>query len=256
MICFLSAANFLSIWDYHSSTDMKKYFIAAIVLLFNLTLIAQENNFFVGASSVYNIPVGMMSKRMQGNIGVMLFAGKPVSTDWTWIGKFEYFKLTDVNKDEMKKFVKSDVLGDLKTFEFQLPKMKMEFTAAGLSAEAKYKLLRADGFNCDVNFGFGFYFWEYFRESYKDSLTIDSSGTGNFVLIETLDVPSLRQKDWSGTLNFGTDLNFNFFHPLTFILSANYKLIIAELWPTLALNLENVSGIQFIELRAGLKYEF
>ncbi|MFN3873927.1 MAG: hypothetical protein ACK4R9_13085 [Ignavibacterium sp.] len=235
---------------------MNKYFIVTIALLLNLTLIAQENNFFVGTSTVYNLPVGMMSKRMQGNFGFNLYVGKPVSNDWIWIGKLEYFRLNDVNKDEMKKFVKSDVLGEIQTFEFQLPKMKMEFTAAGLTAEAKYKLFKADGFDLDVNFGFGFYFWEYFRDSYKDSLTIDTSGTGTFVLIEELNVPSLRQKDWSGALNFGTDFNFNFFRPVSFIISANYKIIISELWPTLALNLENVSGIQFIELRAGLRYEF
>lgn len=234
---------------------MKKYFIVAFILLLNFSLIAQENNFFVGASSVYNLPLGMMAKRMKGNFGFMLYGGKPVSAEWTWIGKLEYFNLTDVNKDEMKKFVKSDVLGDVQTFEFLLPKMKMEFKAAGLTAEAKYKLFKSDSFDFNVNFGFGFYYWEFFRDSYKDSLVVDTSGTGDLVLIEALDVPSLRQKDWSGALNLGVDFNLNFFHPVSFIISTNYKLIIAELWPTLALNLENVSGIQFLEIRAGLKYE-
>lgn len=233
---------------------MKKIYL--LLLIFNLTLFAQENNFFVGVSSTYNFPVGQLAKRLEGNFGFLIYAGKPVSSDWTWIGKLEYFKLTDVNKTEMKKFIKTDVLGSIQTFEFSLPRMEMNLTAAGLNAEAKYNLFRTDLFDTDINLGFGFYFWEYFRNSYKDSLTIDTTGNGNFVLIEELDVPSLRQKDWSGSINFGTDFNLNIFAPFIISLSVNYKIIIAELWPTLALNLENVSGLQFLDLRAGIKYEF
>jgi hypothetical protein len=233
---------------------MKKIYL--LLLIFNLTSFAQENNFFVGVSSTYNFPVGQLAKRLEGNFGFLIYAGKPVSADWTWIGKLEYFKLTDVNKTEMKKFIKTDVLGSIQTFEFSLPKMEMNLTAAGLTAEAKYKLFKSDLFDTDINLGFGFYFWEYFRNSYKDSLTIDTTGNGNLVLIEELDVPSLRQKDWSGSVNFGTDFNLNFLTPFIINLSVNYKIIIAELWPTLALNLENVSGLQFLDLRAGIKYEF
>lgn len=233
---------------------MKKYFL--IILFFNITLFAQENNFFIGASSAYNFPVGQLGKRLNGNFGFLLYAGKPVSENWIWIGKLEYFKLTDVNKDEMKKFVKSDVLGSIQTFEFGLPNIEMELTAAGLTAEAKYRFFKSDFLDADFNFGFGFFYWEFFRNSYNDSLFIDSTGNGDLVLVEELNVPSLRQKDWSGSLNFGTDFNFNFFTPLKINLAVNYKLIIAELWPTLALNLENVSGLQLIDLRAGLKYEF
>lgn len=254
MICFHSTMNFPLILDYPLNTNMKRIYL--MFLAFNLTLFAQENNFFVGVSSTYNLPVGQLGKRLNGNFGFLLYAGKPVSENWIWIGKLEYFKLTDVNKDEMKKFVKSDVLGSIQTFEFALPNIKMELTAAGLTAEAKYRFFRSDFLDADINFGFGFFYWEYFRNSYKDSLTIDTTGNGNFVLIDELDVPSLRQKDWSGSINFGTDFNLNYFNPFRINLSVNYKLIIAELWPTLALNLENVSGLQFIDFRAGIKYEF
>ncbi len=256
MICSHSAVKFLLTWVYHLSIDMKKYLTIILTFFFCITSFSQENKIFIGASTNYNLPLGMMANRMEGNVGFSVYAGRPVSSDWTWIGKFDYFKLNEVNKDEMRKFIKSDALGDLQTFEFKLPKMKMEFTAAGLTAEAKYKLIYLEEFDINFNFGFGFYFWEYFRESYKDSLTIDSAGTGTILLIEELNVPALRQKDWNGALNFGTDVNLNFFNPVTINISANYKLLIAELWSTLALNLENVSGIQFLELRAGLRYNF
>lgn len=233
---------------------MKKIFL--FILLLNFTVFSQENIFFIGVSSTYNFPTGQLGKRLNGNLGFLLYLGKPVSDDWTWVGKLEYFKLTDVNKNEMKKFIKSDLLGSVRTFEFPLTNIEMNLTAVGLTAEAKYRIFRTSFFDTDFNLGFGFFFWEFFRNSYMDSLFVDSTGNGDFVLVEALNVPSLRQKDWSGSVNFGTEFNVNFFDPLSINLAINYKLIIAELWPSLALNLENVSGLQFIDIRAGVKYEF
>ena len=98
----------------------------------------------------------------------------------------------------------------------------------------------------------GFYYWNYDRGSYSDSLFADTTGRGDLVIIEIINVPALNQKDWSGGLNAGVDFNINIFEPVWLNLSANYKLIIAELWPTLDLNLENVSGLQFFDFRAGI----
>ena len=234
---------------------MKKLFTFISIIFISFTLQAQ-NKFLVGASANYNVPVGMLSNRLEAAPGFLIYAGKQISSDWTWIGKIEYFKLTDVNKNQMKKFVKSDVLGTIKTFEFPLPKIKMDLTVAGLTAEAKYNFFRTDLIDANLNLGFGFFYWEHFRSDYKDSLFVDSTGAGNLILVESLNVPSLKQKDWSGGVNFGLDVNFNIYSPISLNLSANYKLIIAELWPTLALNLENVSGLQFLDLRAGIKFNF
>lgn len=234
---------------------MKKLFIILSIIIIT-TSIQSQNKYFVGASANYNIPVGMLSNRLEPAPGFLIYFGKQTSQDWVWTGKLEYFKLTDVNKKEMKKFVKSDVLGPIKTFEFPLPKIKMDLTVAGLTAETKYNFLKSDFVDANVNLGFGFYYWEHFRSDYKDSLFVDSTGNRTLVLVEVLNVPSLRQKDWSGGVNFGLDFVFNLFEPFSLNLSANYKIIIAELWPTLALNLENVSGLQFLDLRAGVRFEF
>lgn len=234
---------------------MKKLFtILSIIII--ATSVYSQNKLLVGASANYNIPIGMLANRMKPAPGYLIYFGKQTSQDWTWTGKFEYFKLSDVNKEQMKKFVKSDVLGRIKTFEFPLPKIKMDLTVAGLTAETKYNFLNSDLVDANINLGFGFYFWEHFRSDYKDSLFIDSTGAGNLVLIEVLNVPSLRQKDWSGGVNFGLDFIFNLLEPFSLNISANYKIIIAELWPTLALNLENVSGLQFVDLRAGIRFDF
>lgn len=234
---------------------MKNLFTILFVLIF-ISSPYPQNNFFVGASANYNIPIGMLSNRLEAAPGLLIYFGKQTSKDWTWIGKFEYFKLTDVNKTQMKKYVKSDVLGQIRTFEFNLPKLKMDLTVVGVTAEAKYNVFNSDVADAYLNLGFGFYYWEHFRSDYKDSLFVDSTGRGTLVLVEVLNVPSLRQKDWSGGVNFGLDFIFNLFDPLSLNVSANYKLIIAELWPTLALNLENVSGLQFLDVRAGIRFNF
>lgn len=234
---------------------MKKLFTFLSIIIIASSIYSQ-NEFLVGASANYNIPVGMLANRMEPAPGFLIYFGKQTSQDWTWIGKIEYFKLSDVNKDKMKKFVKSDVLGPIKTFEFPLPNLKMDLTVAGFTAESKYNFLNTELFDANINLGFGFYYWEHFRSDYKDSLFVDTAGAGNRVLIEVLNVPTLKQKDWSGGVNFGLDFIFYFFEPLSFNVSANYKIIIAELWPTLALNLENVSGLQFVDLRAGIRFDF
>lgn len=234
---------------------MKNLFTILSIIIITSSAIAQ-NKFLIGASANYNLPFGMLSNRLEPAPGFLVFFGRQTSEDWTWIGKFEYFKLSDVNKEQMKKFVKSDILGPVQTFEFQLPKLKMDLTVAGLSAEAKYNFLNTDIVDANINFGFGFYYWEHFRSDYKDSLFVQSTNSGNAVLVEVLNVPSLRQKDWSGGVNFGLDFILSLFDPFSLNLSANYKLIIAELWPTLALNLENVSGLQFFDLRAGIRFDF
>jgi hypothetical protein len=128
----------------------------------------------------------------------------------------------------------------------------MELSVAGFTAEAKYKLFKEDFFETDINLGFGFYYWNYERGSFNDSLFVDTTGNGDLALVEVLDVPSLNQKDWSGGLNAGLDFNIKVFEPVWLNFSVNYKFIIAELWPTLALNMENVSGLQFVDFRAGI----
>jgi hypothetical protein len=231
----------------------KYFFIAVLTFLCFNDILAQSKSFIIGADANYNLPLGTLSERLKGAFGGIVYAGKKVSDSWTWTGKLEYFKLTKVNKDKRFKTIEAEIGGEISSYTFPLPNLKMDLTVAGLLAEAKYNLLKTEIFTTDVNIGFGFYFWEHFRSSYFDSLKVDTSGSGNFVLVEELKVPSLRQKDWSGGINLGVDFNVLLFDPLWMNLSGNYKLIIGELWPTLELNLENVSGLQFIDFRAGIR---
>ena len=224
-----------------------------IFLLSVCFLQAQNSNWVIGANTNYNFPIAGFADRMEGNFGGLIYAGKQVSENWTWLGKLEYFKLSDVNKDQMFKIIKAEVNNTLNDYRFELPLLEMEFTTAGLSVEARYSVLKSVFIEADLNFGFGFYYWEYSRTGYSDSLTIDTTGNGDLQLVEFLEVPPFFQKDWSGGISIGTDFNIKLFDPLTLNFGVNYKLIIAELWPALSLNLENVSGLQFLDLRAGFR---
>jgi len=215
-------------------------------------LFLAQDKYIIGAGGNYNLPVGSLADRMNGSFGGWFYAGKQVSDNWTWVGKFEYFKLDEVNQDQMYKIVETNINGVNQDLRFELPGIKMDLTVAGFTAEAKYKLFKTDLFETDLNLGFGFYYWSYDRGSYTDSLLADTTGSGNLVVVDIINVPALNQKDWSGGLNAGLDFNVYLFEPVWLNLSANYKLIIAELWPTLDLNLENVSGLQFFDFRAGI----
>ncbi len=233
---------------------MKSFKYSIIIFVISVSLIkAQNYPWFIGANSNYNLPLAGLSDRMEGNFGGLIYAGKKTSDNWTWVGKVEYFKLADVNKDQMFKIVKSEVNDVISDYRFELPLLDMEFTAAGLSVEARYNLFNYTFIEADLNFGFGFYYWEYSRTGYKDSLFIDTTGAGDLLLAEYLNVPPLFQKDWSGGITIGTDFNLSLFDPLSLNFGINYKLIIAELWPALSLNLENVSGLQFLDLRVGFR---
>ncbi len=254
MIFHLAAKSQLNS-DFQFSIDfmkMIKYYIFLMIII-SAECYSQDNSWIVGADGNYNMPIGTLSKRFEGSIGGIVYAGKKSNNDWTWVGKFEYFKLNDVNKDYSNKIVKTEELGVVREYKFDLPKLKMDLTVAGLSVEARYNLFNSEIVEANINFGFGFYYWQHTRNEYKDSLFADTSGQGNFALVEVLNVPKLEQKDWSGGINIGADINFPLFSTIDFNLGFNYKIIITELWPALALNLENVSGLQFLDIRAGFR---
>jgi hypothetical protein len=232
---------------------MKLFLKIFLIAVFTLSqFLLAQNKFVIGVGGNYNLPVGSLADRMNGAFGGWFYAGKQVSDDWTWVGKFEYFKLTDVNEENMYKIVETNINGVNQNLRFELPGINMELSVMGFTAEAKYKLFKSDIFETDLSLGFGFYYWNYDRGNYTDSLLADTTGSGDLVVVDIINVPALNQKDWSGGLNAGLDLNVNVFEPVWLNLSVNYKLIIAELWPTLDLNLENVSGLQFFDFRAGI----
>lgn len=228
--------------------------IFLFLLLSYSSLSAQ--NYFAGGGIIYCSPTGTLSNRVEGNFGGLIYWGEKISGKFNWRLKAEYFETSKPNSEKLSVRIESDINNQTKQFTFPLKNLQMKFSYAGLAAEGNYKFFDAGAFNAELVFGFGFYHWEHLRGGYSDSLFVDTTGAGNFLLVKKINLQPLAQKDWSGGLTLGLNFNLNLFEPIAIEFSGNYKLLIAELWPSLAIDLENVSGIQLFDLRAGVKYNF
>jgi len=78
---------------------------------------------------------------------------------------------------------------------------------------------------------------------------------GIYQLEERL-VPERFQQGWSFAGSLGAGLLVHLTSNLKISTSINYQLVVAELWPALALHLENVSGLQMAGLHLKLQWWF
>ncbi len=226
------------------------YVLAALFFISAIEIPAQEEAYIAGASGAMYIPLGTMADRYKSTFGGSFYFGKEVSESWSWVGKFEYFKFSKLNEDNL--FKPKYVM--IKGAEILLPplnNLKMDFEAFGLTAVAAYKFINSYLIQADLELGFGVYRWYNKRSEFNAS--IDTSGTGKTY---NLSVPANDEEDWSAGLNLGAGFIMPIYKPVSFYASANYKMIVGELWPALALDLENVSSFQIIEIKAGLRARF
>jgi hypothetical protein len=231
-------------------------FLISLTVLPN-TLFAQDEGAFVaGANGEMYIPIGTLSQRYKNTYGGSVYFGREVSEDWTWVGKIEYFKYDKMNTDNAFVTRSVKVEGVDTKLTYPLPKLKMDLEVIGLSANASYNFINEGILRTDLELGFGVYRWIHHRGAYYDSLYADTAGSGSPVVIDRIKVPSKTESDWNGGLTLGIGVDVAFYKPLSFYASANYKIIIGELWPALALNLENVSSLQMVEVKVGLRARF
>jgi hypothetical protein len=228
-----------------------------IILLSSFSFAQQKDTdeypYIINATADYYMPVGSLADRFEGTIGGTFYFGKQISDDYTWLGKIEYFKYTEVNSDNLNKSIEVEIGDETKTFSIPLTDLNMEMEVYGFGVETRYNLLRTGFFESELNLGFGFYYWDFNRDAYLDSVSVDTSGAGDLALISVIDVPENNQKDWSGAINLGIDAAVKIYEPVWFYTSVNYKLIIGELWPALALDMESVSGMQMLDIKGGIK---
>lgn len=226
-----------------------------IVLLcaYHSNVFAQKDSYKISFQASYLLPIGTFADRFDATTGGAISFGKQISEEWTWSGIVEYFKFGDTNEDNLNKTFEAEIGGEPQLFTVPLEDLDMEFESYGLAVEAKYHALNYGFLKADMHAAFGFYHWENVRGAYYDSVMVDTTGTGELVKIWNFEVPENKQEDWSGVFTIGADLDVKLFEPVWFTINANYKLIIGELWPALALDLENVSGIQMFQIRSGLK---
>jgi hypothetical protein len=238
--------------------EMKKYFklslYLSIFLTPSLSLFGQANPFIAGLKGSFYTPIGSLSNRFLSTYGGSVYFGQSISQNWTWKGEVEYLDFNKVNSDRLFITRKITVKEKDQAFKLPLPKLYMDLKIYGLSAQAQYKLFNWDFFSTDLSFGFGIYRWKSIRSSYYDTLRVDT--WGGVLDVAILKVPEITQQDWSGGFNLGLDLEIKMIEPIWINFGAYYKAIIGELWPTLNLDLENVSTFQMLHMHIGINARF
>jgi len=235
---------------------MKKllYIFTLVITLVSVKETFSQDSYMAGANANYYIPLGTLSDRYKPAMGESFYFGKDVSENWTWVGKLEYCKFDDMNMDKL--VITRRLTTNGPQYKIPLSKINISLEEVGLTANASYHMLSTDIMKADIELGFGIYRWKHTRADYKDSVYVDTTGKGDLALEEYLNVPGRTEEDWSGGLNVGFSVDVNVYKWASVYASASYKMIIGELWPALSLDLENVSGMQMIELRAGIRARF
>ncbi len=226
-------------------------FITLTTLVLSANLYSQR--FFVGGEASYLMPLGTLGDRYNPGNGFSLIAGEVTKEAWNWSGRFEYFRFGESNPDHMKVKRRLTVAGAQKDYDIALKSLTMEMNVYGLSANLNYDFVDLGFVRGQASLGFGVYRWENLRSEVKDTLSADTSGTGAQVFVEYLQVPENKQFDWSGGFYAGLKIDVPVYDPVSINFSGHYKGVIGELWPALALNQENVSVFQMLELKLGIK---
>ena len=235
---------------------MKNYsLIICLILGVAPYMNAQEKTFSVTARGSYMVPVGSLNNRFLpgygGAVDVAFTRGTP-----TWSCSIEYARFSRENRDKLTltRAVRDSATRLTDTLTVALPRLSMSLELIGVSANATYDLWLNTWSVAKFGFGFGIYHWKGNRSAYYD--TLRTTARWGTAIVATPQVPELNQEDWSGGLSGGVDYSMRIFSPVWFTVGARYRLIVGELWSTLALDLENVSTFQMLDLRAGISVDF
>lgn len=228
---------------------MKKIIITSILFLISFQFSNAQDKYFIGAEASYIIPLGTLADRYAPGYGLSVTAGEVTNSSWNWSGRFEYIRFSKENEEQLNVRRRYTIGGVQKDIGIPLKSLVMDLKAFGLTANLTYDFLDFSFVKAQASVGFGIYRWENLRGTVKDSLFADTSGTGVHSFVEYLSVPENKQMDWSGGFYAGLKFDIPVYEPAGIIISSQYKGIIGELWPALALDLENVSVFQLLDTK-------
>ncbi|MGE5353740.1 MAG: hypothetical protein ACM3P0_16765 [Acidobacteriota bacterium] len=226
-----------------------------LILGFSLkTSLAQDRQLIFGAEGAYYKPVGTLNERFKPTNGGAFYLGLQTSEKWTWLVKGEYLKFDKINPERLSLNRTVTVDGTDREVTFPMEKLKMRLEIAGFGLDTKYNLIRTGLFETNVDAGFGFYRWTFHRDG-LDSLSADvASNSGSKTVYYSMKKAlPISQQDWSGGFNAGVEVIITPFYPVALSFSASYKNIVGELYPSLELDMENISTFQMFDLKAGIR---
>jgi len=236
---------------------MKRRIIIAVALalLVPALLSAQSDGWSIGAAADYHVPVSGLSDRFLPTFGGTVAIGIPTGTSARWSAVFEFATFDRLNSDELVIRTTVDAGAQEQTLEFPLEDLDMRLELYGASADVRFRIIDASFLRTDIGLGFGMFRWFATRGAFSDSLFADTAGTGTQDLIAVVNVPGLSQQDWSGGFCAGLDVDVPVVVPVTLWASVRFKIVAGELWPSLDLDLENVSTFQMIDMKVGLRVD-
>ncbi|MFH0989357.1 MAG: hypothetical protein V1799_04995 [bacterium] len=228
--------------------------IAIVLLLHGQDLRAQFGTISISAGASYFQPLGALNGRFLSTVGGSFHVADLSGSDPTWGMLVEYGSFQRENRDKLFLTRKYSYGGKESELRSPLTALQMELSITGLSATMDYSLYRIGFLEHQAGLAFGLYRWEFSREAYSDTLKAITT-TGPLV-VDIPKVPPSKQLDWSGGVGLGTNLVLHLASPLSVTIGVKYKIIIGELWPALSLDMENVSTLQMLDLRIGVRADF
>jgi hypothetical protein len=227
--------------------------LAALCALLLLVSTSEAQVVRLGARGSVMLPVGGLSGR---------FLSAPagaVDLRWegprlSWGATIDYTRFTRENTDELSYSDSAIVGGTQYQYTTRLDGLVMDLAMWGMTVQGRYTVADFGTVEMCGAFGFGLYYWTFTRERYTDSIYVDTP-TGP-ALATVLDVPSDSQGEWSGGINLGAEVRLKFLAPVWITLGGSYRVVIGELWPALAIDMENVSSMQMLEFTLGASFAF
>ncbi|MGE5316136.1 MAG: outer membrane protein [Acidobacteriota bacterium] len=206
----------------------KRLFIILFLLCSFTSAHAQTaGSYYVAARGMYSAPIGSLGDWFKPATGVQIAFGTRSESDLTWEFNAEMMTYSKPN-----------------TGKLYYPDLDLKLELFGLGAQVDYAITTQSMVTPYVTAGAAFYRWLGTRGRHA----LDSA--------QTQIVWELKQNDWSAGFNAGIGVNVAVTSALSIDASARYHIVNGELWPALALRLENVSGFQSLRTSVGLKYEF
>jgi len=179
----------------------------------------------VGGGGAYLLPLGALSSRFKPQATFALGLGQQIDERWFWGARAEVIQFADEN-----------------TKKLYAKHLQMELQIYGGAVEAHYGLMAARQSVRPYLLGtVGVYRWFSTRGAYRDS---------------SVTLPEFKEQDWSWGFGGGVGVEYVVLRALALSIDARYQLIVGELWPALAVRLENVSGFQWLSLNAGIRFHF
>ncbi len=214
---------------------MKKYLISInhriflviilLVVLLGKNSIAQ-NAYFGGAGYEQITPVLNLGNRFKSTSSLVYQFGKTVnSTDRI---NFIYQKI-DFDKTDKNELYYED--------------LNLQLEIHSIGSVYNYRFFDRWGMSLFFNAGVSLNNWKSKREAFFHQ---DTSGT--------IDLPDFERGEWSWGAKTGLQLDYSLWNFVTIGASADYSFIVASLWPSTEVRLEQISGWQFIHTKLFLQF--